>query len=219
MSDQDAPGAYSVLQSGPLWSCALPFLNFVAIYRSRVDKMAPKCEEFLKFSQLLQVKFQTGIELSRRWKSVSWNFFGPGETFTSFPENDLKMCTFFEAAKVDGVVYQRTNALKLPDLQNAVNNFCYQDEQGRECFAQVDNFMFDGDNKYVLATKIDLQEPTFKSEEYNVVVDHIRKAQVGGEKVQVQLPVAKIKKPLFRVGNYLCIPPTVHSSLYLSSNY
>jgi hypothetical protein len=82
----------------------------------------------------------------------------------------------------------------------------------------VDNFILCGDNKYVLATKIDLQEPTFKNEEYDVVVDHIRKAQVGGEKVQLLLPVSKIKKPLFSVGNYLCIPPSVHSSIYLNND-
>jgi hypothetical protein len=132
--------AYSVVQSGPLWSCALPFFNFVAICRSRVDKIDTNSDNMEKFAQQLREIFQTAIVSCKHFQGPACNFFGPGSAYQgtpfvgAFPQIDLEKGTFFEAAKSDGLVYQKYGALDLeqPGLANPVHNFCYQDEQGRE---------------------------------------------------------------------------------------
>jgi hypothetical protein len=116
-------------------------------------------------------------------------------------------------AKVDGVVYKSVSSEV--SAAPSFDHFCYRDGQGRECFAQVLNFLLVGGKKYVLSAPVKLGASTFVDVEHKVVVDHVRKAVFGGGKMV--LPVQKIKKPLIPAGEYFCIPPSANMALYFKA--
>jgi hypothetical protein len=64
---------------------------------------------------------------------------------------------------------------------------------------------------------VELLNSTFRNQEHDVVVNHVRKLKEGGVKKKVLIPVENIRKPLICAGDYLCIPPSANMSLYYKS--
>jgi len=112
----------------------------------------------------------------------------------------LYKCEVFSKAKVKGVVYGAVDTCFPKMSAQFCSNYLVYEDSGQERYAEVLKFcLHDYKREFLLARKVVLEEPAFRSEKLKVQVNHIRPFKVfPGEEVVVRVSVDKIKKPILQ---------------------
>jgi len=122
--------------------------------------------------------------------------------------SDILNVFLYDRAKINGLTYTTESykkAYKTCSYYALVKDLILNGKEVK--FVKLICFIENKDQKIFIAKQVKALGPAFKSDEFNVTVNHIQSCI--GTTILVYADVEKLVKPVLRIGNRICIPPKI----------